>query len=88
MHKFCNNQLPEILLILNFTDNEQIHSYPTRLSCNKNCFLSQYCLKQSQSQTTYLDLEIWVKIPDQIKNYPATLSLRNFEFIFKMFLLL
>ena len=58
MHKFHINQLSEILKKYS-TEVIQIHSYSTRLSYNKNYFLPQYHLKQSQSQITYLDPKIW-----------------------------
>ena len=83
MHKLYNNQPPEFFKQY-FTEIKQIVSYATRLSCHKNYFLSQYRLKQNQSQVTYLSQKIWAKISDQIKNYLITLSLRNFQFIFKI----
>ena len=43
MHKFCDNQLLEIFE--KYTEIKQIHSYPTRLSCNKNYFHSTILLK-------------------------------------------
>ena len=49
MCKLYNNQLPEILKTILLKLNT---CYPTRLLCNKNYFLPQYHLKQSQSQIT------------------------------------
>ena len=45
--KFYNNQLPKIFRQY-FTEIKQIHSYPKRLSCDKNYILPKYCLNSSE----------------------------------------
>ena len=75
---FCYNanKLPAFF-IKYFTSIESIHSYPTRLSTQQNYFLQRYRLQQSQKLISYKEAKLWSEIPENIKNFPTKIFLKN-----------